>query len=57
MEFELVYYDVSIQQITPYATVTSPSSKFTKLFASMWLKAEWMGCPMRLELTCVGLLI
>ena len=23
----------------------------------MWHKAEWMGCPMRLELTCVGLLV
>ena len=31
--------------------------KFTKLFASMWHKAEWMGRPMRLELTRVGLLV
>ena len=23
----------------------------------MWHKAEWMGRPMRLELTCVGLLV
>ena len=23
----------------------------------MWHKAEWMGCPMRLELTRVGLLV
>ena len=29
----------------------------TKLFASMWHKAEWMGHPMRLELTRVGLLV
>ena len=28
-----------------------------KLFASMWHKAEWMGHPMRLELTRVGLLV
>ena len=33
------------------------NEKFTKLFASMWHKAEWMGRPMRLELTRVGLLV
>ena len=31
--------------------------KFTKLFASMWHKAEWMGHPMSLEFTRVGLLV
>ena len=31
--------------------------QFTKLFASTWRKAEWMGRPMRLELTRVGLLV
>ena len=31
--------------------------QLTKLFASMWHKAEWMGHPMRLELTRVGLLV
>ena len=32
-------------------------SIFTKLFASMWHEAEWMGRPMRLELIRVGLLV
>ena len=32
-------------------------SWFTKFFASTWHKAEWMGQPMRLELTRVGLLV
>ena len=26
-------------------------SNFAKFFASMWYKAEWVGCPMKLELT------
>ena len=26
-----------------------------KAFAKMWLKAIWMGHPMRLKLTCIGL--
>ena len=30
---------------------------FTKLFASMWHKANWMGHPMRLELTFADLLV
>ena len=28
-----------------------------KLFASRWHKADWMGHPMRLELTLAGLLV
>ena len=36
---------------------TRESSNFTKRFDQMWHKAVWMEHPMRIKLTCEGLLV
>ena len=43
-----------VRQSYPFAEI---QLVFTKLFVSMWHKAEWMGRPMKLELTRIGLLV
>ena len=55
MRIELTRVGLPVYLANHYTTLGA--LEFTKLFASMWHKADWMGHPMRLELTLAGLLV